>query len=165
MKRRLVTVLALAAFLSVAFAGIGKASAYFTASTEAQGQKTIVLGDSSTITETYDSGTKHVVITNDASSANPVYVRAAVFSGIPASISGSGWEGPASEDGIDWYYFTPDTPIEPGESTNALDVALTIPEAEENGEFNVIIVYETTPAFPAESGGYTAADWTLTAES
>ena len=63
-------------------AGIGSASAYFTAYTEAQGGVTLTLGNSTTVEDDVEMGAwrKSVSIRSDDNS-EPVYVRAKVFFG------------------------------------------------------------------------------------
>ena len=143
MKKKL-AVLTAAALLSVAAASIGGASAYFTTNVQASGRQTVSLGDQTTIEENFGSWAKHVRIRNESTSSQAVFVRAHAFAGddYPLTISGTGWE-PEGE----WYVFR--QPVEPGRYTELLDVAIGGKVRDESAEaapFNVVIVYETTPA-------------------
>ncbi len=152
-------VLALAAIVGAASAGIGSAWSYFTTYAEAAGGYTIRLGDRTEITEEFSSWTKHVAIANEESS-EPVYIRVRAFCGsqYTLSYSGEGWtEG---EDG--YYYYT--EMVNGGASTGNLDVKIEdIPaDPEEKARFNVIVIYESTPVKYHEDGSpYTVweTDW------
>ena len=152
MKKKVLVILGAVALLSVATAGIGKAYAYFTTNDQAVGVQSIALGDKTTIEEDYDSFKKTVRITNAADSAQAVYVRTKAFSGAeyPLTVKGktSKW---SSESGSglanEWWYFS--DPVEPGDKTEDLDVSIggkALDRDSEPREFNVVIVYETTPA-------------------
>ena len=152
-------VLACAAVLTVASAGIGQAWSYFTTYAEASGGYTIHLGDRTEITESFTEWTKHVVIANEESS-EPVYIRVRAFCGSQYTIaySGEGWT--AGSDG--YYYYN--SAVDGGGSTGALDVKIeNIPENPEDREsFNVIVIYESTPVRYHEDGSaYTVeeTDW------
>ena len=155
MRKRTIKILAAAALLSIAAAGIGPASAYFTSYAEAKGQKVIHLGDTTTITEKVVGTEKTVVIKNDAKSPKPVWVRAkaitaaAYMSGLNYT-PGAGWSDKNPDGQTDgyWYYIVPEnTPLKPGESTTELKVSIkNWPEAKTGRDFNVVVVYETTPA-------------------
>lgn len=161
-RKYYLTILTLAAFLTVAGAGIKEAWAYFTTFSEAAGGYTIHLGDRTEFTEEFSNQTKHVVITSDADS-EPVYVRARAFSGskYPLTYSGEGWSLGAD----DYYYYQ--SILEGGASTSGLDIRIDgIPvngeEAEKN-YFNVVVIYESTPVKYHEDGSaYTIqeTDWT-----
>ena len=136
---------------------IGTALAYFTANTQAEGAVPITLGDREEINEDFDNWVKHVTITSDEDS-EPVFIRAKVFysvaSGLTTSISGSGWS--LGEEGH--YYYS--EIVKGGETTSVLDVAIgNIPQdAEEGDEFNVVVIYESTPV-RYEADGTAYADW------
>ena len=171
--------LSLLATASILTMGINNALAYFTTYTSAEGGIPIHLGEERTeITETFDSRTKHVTITNDAGSG-PVYIRARAFcaryeltyksvpEGTWTQENGS-WNRivPEGESGEYWYY---KDIVEGGGSTTTLDVVIDIPSLSEgtNGEgtkpedgesFNVIVIYESTPVRYDENGE-PYADW------
>lgn len=149
MKKKLLVVLAAAVLLSASTVGIGKAYAYFTTNAQASGRQTVSLGDQTTITEDFTPGswTKTVRITNNSTSSQAVFVRARAFAGAeyPLTIAGTNW----TQEG-EWYvYGTPGTPVEPGGVTSDLSVQIggkPTDRTVDPREFNVVIVYETTPA-------------------
>lgn len=157
MKRKNILLAALAVSLTLS-AGAGSAWAYFTTYTDAAGGYTLELGDKTTITEEEPTNwTKHVVITSQEDS-QPVYVRARAFCGSDYELlysDGSGKWSP-SDDG---YYYYSDI-LNAGESTEMLDIKIeNIPEEVKNGDnFNVVVIYETTPVRYREDGT-PYADW------
>lgn len=105
---------------------------------------------------------KHVVITNSAD-GSPVYIRAKAFAGseVKLNYTGSGWS--LREDGF--YYY--DSILNPGEETSELLVEIdkdSIPEGEEGQEFNVVVIYESTPVRYDENGN-PYADWGQTLQA
>ena len=149
MKKRTV-ILTVLAFAMIISASIQPAIAYFTTYTSALGGHKIILGNTTTITETFSQFVKHIVIHSDEDS-EPVYIRAKVFYIGPYTIEigGTGWSGPDSDN----YYYYGDI-VNGGGETTELTVAITgIPgqeegstEEPEDGEnFNVIVVYESVP--------------------
>ena len=142
-------ILALAAAVTVAPAGIGTAWSYFTTYAEAAGGYTIRLGDRTEITEDFTDWTKHVVIANEES-AEPVYIRVRAFCGSQYTIvySGEGWT--LGSDG--YYYYN--TIVNGGGTTAPLDLKIEgiseEPEAMES--FNVVVIYESTPVKHHEDG-------------
>lgn len=163
MKKKSLTILAVAALLSVVAAGIGTASAYFTSYVEAKGQKVIHLGDTTKIQEEFDGKDKVIAITNDAKSPRAVWVRAKAFAAGSETdknlltYTGLPERGVWAEktDGY-WYYTEADSmPLEPGKTTDKLKVAIDFaslpkasdfPETEKTNGMNIIVIYETTPA-------------------
>ncbi|MCM1025237.1 MAG: hypothetical protein NC432_02310 [Roseburia sp.] len=172
-KRNIVNIgLSLLAAALILTVGVKSALAYFTTYTGAEGGLPIHLGDRTEITETFDSRTKHIVITNAAGS-EPVYVRARAFctrygftyrsdaDGIWTQEAGA-WNRvvPAEETAGDWYYYKEAIPG--GGSAAVLDVVIDIPsQGEDDESFNVIVVYESTPVRYDENGE-PYADWTAT---
>ena len=164
---------ALAVF-SVLTMGINSALAYFTTYTVAEGGYTVHLGDRTQIRESFDSWTKHLTVTSDPE-AEPVFVRARAFCaryGFHYAAASDRWTTgkggwneivPAGPD--EYYYYT--EMLRGGESTDVLDVVIEIPSKEEgetleDGEnFNVIVIYESTPVRYREDGT-PYADWTQT---
>lgn len=168
--------------------GLGLAAApalaYFTASDEANGGMVIKWPDTD-ITDDFDEGGKHVVISNDADSV-PMYIRAKFF--VPnnitaSSIAGEGWEEGANgwyeyRDGDTW------TILMPGKNTTELIAKIEFPfsasdvegsptsttgdqggeaggtsitKIEANGtEYNVVVIYEAVPV-TYEADGVTPA--------
>ena len=148
MKKKVIGVLAAAAFILVAAAGIGGARAYFTTYVEASGVRPVKLGDKTTIEENYASWEKSIRIANDKDSSQPVYVRAAAFAGEKWLLQGAGTGWEKKSDGF--YYYK--DPVWPGKTTEILKVTILDkatgekPLESEAGSFDVAIVYETTPA-------------------
>lgn len=135
---------------------VGTTLAYFTTYASAKGYVEISLEEQTTIDETFDSWTKHLTIANQGDDSRPVYVRAKAFGGEQYTLtySGSGWNQNA--DG--YYYYN--SILNPGETTSALDVKIDgVPKDAVDGDnFNVIVVYETTPVlFDTQGNPY--ADW------
>lgn len=156
MKKKNACLAALAVVL-VLTASIGSAMAYFTAYTTAAGGYTINLGSKTTIEETFSDWTKHVVISN-AEKSEPVFVRARAFGGSAFTITGSGSGWRDGGDGF-WYY---EEPLAGGSSTAELTFSIEgVPENALVGDsFNIVVVYESTPALYHEDGSV-YADWTM----
>lgn len=155
MKRRNICLAALAA-VSVLAGSAGSAWAYFTTYVEAQGTQTITLGDETTVDEDFSNWTKHVVIESDADS-KPVYVRARAYCGSKYQlVYGAGAKWSPREDG---YYYYSDI-LNAGQKTDELLVEIrNVPEdVTDVSEFNVAVIYETTPVLYDEDGN-PYADW------
>lgn len=148
--------LAAAACMLILSAGAGSTWAYFTTYTEAQGGYAIRLGSQSTVTETLDSWTKHVTVTNDASSG-PVFIRAKAFAGSQYELAYSSGGGKWTLGADDFYYYR--DIVEAGGSTEVLDIKIdNVPAEVKNGDsFDVVVVYESTPVVYKD--GEPAADW------
>lgn len=155
MKRKNILLAALAVSLTLS-AGAGSAWAYFTTYTDAAGGYTLELGDKTTVSENFSSWTKQVSITSREDS-QPVYVRARAFCGSEYTLVYSGSEKWSPNS--DGYYYYSDI-LNAGESTEILDVKIeNIPEDVKNGDnFNVVVIYETTPVRYREDGT-PYADW------
>lgn len=148
-------ILAASAICLVLSATVNTASSYFTTYAEAKGGYTIELGSHTDISEKFSGWVKYVTITS-AEDSKPVYVRAKAFSGSQYTLeySGSGWV--LGNDG--YYYY--DKILNPSESTGELLVEISgVPvNPDVENDFNVVVVYESTPVVYDESG--TAyADW------
>ena len=145
-------------------AGIGQALAYFTTYAEAQGGYPIYLGDRTEITENFRDWTKIVTIHNEADSAEPVWIRVIAYSAYPMTFTGTDWE-----PGADGYYYYAN-PVNAGGDTSSLEIKIhDKDDAGKNPEkpdedspkkdFNVIVIYESTPVRYGENGELLAADW------
>ena len=169
MKKKITLLLAILAVCSVAVAGIGSARAYFTTYVEAKGGRQIRLGDQTSIKENYSSWEKDLQIENNETSPQAVYVRARAIAGqdYKLVVAGEGW----TKDGDYWYY---GEAVPPGGATSILNVKIQDketgedPVAEPNESMDVVIVYETIPAYPDsydEDGNltYEPADWSVLA--
>ena len=167
-------ILSITLALLIAGAAIGSTLAYFTSNTYAVGGVPIKLGYSTRVKEDYSAGVKHVVVTNDEGSET-VFVRAKAFSVLPLQITGANCSqtppaGTITDGGEDYYYYQIPLPgtkglTEDERSTTALDVAFDFPTDPEDEEtFNVIVVYESTPA-KYDANGNAYADWTTVLDS
>ncbi|MEY8517084.1 hypothetical protein AALC25_09180 [Lachnospiraceae bacterium 29-84] len=153
MKKKSIFLAAAAAVL-VSASTVGSAWAYFTTYAEAAGGYTISLGDETQVKEEFSDWTKHVTITSEEGS-EPVYVRAKAFSGSEYKLIYSDKSGKWSP-GDDGYYYYSDI-LNGGESTEELLVKIeNIPEDAAN--FDVVVVYESTPV-KYEEDGTPYADW------
>ncbi len=154
-KSSILAVLVLAAVLT---AGIGKAWAYFTTFAEAAGGYTIELGDRTEITEKFDQWVKHVVITADEDSKEPVYIRARAFCGSAYTVEYSDASGKWTPGEKGYYYYS--DILNAGGSTDELLVRIgNIPkDAKEGDSFHVVVVYESAPVRYQEDGT-PYADW------
>ena len=166
-KRRITRpiLIALLAFALVAGSGIGTAWAFFTTYATAKGSYTLKLGDRSEIEEDVVEGRKEVVISVTEDS-QPVFIRARGFGGEEYKLayeSESGNWTENKEDGF-WYY---KLPVEAKGKTDKLTIhildkdgkKIDASQVEDGTKFNVVVVYETTPAI-YEEDGTASADWT-----
>jgi hypothetical protein len=153
MKHKHLALAAVAAAL-IAAMSIAPAQAYFTDYHRANGMLRIKLEPTTDIDEEYGERTKHVHIHNSAESDVDVYVRARVYSSLPVDIAGTNWSGPNDEG---WYEYSEIVPI--GKDAEELTVTITFPDgATEGDNYNVIVVYESTPV-QYKSDGTPYADW------
>lgn len=166
MKRK-TTLLAALAIASVLGMGIAPAGAYFTDSSTANGGIPIGITPSTDFYEWYENGVKHLTVTNSADASSPVFVRARAYTSLPTTIAGSGWT--AADDG--WYYYGP--AIAPGGTSEDLTVTIQFPTirstdepngAEIGDNYNIIVVYESTPAI-YDAQGNPAPDWSYILDS
>ena len=144
------------AVVFVLAAGIGDAWAYFTTYARAQGGYIIKLGYETEIEEEFSNWEKRVVISSKSDS-QPVYIRARAFCGGEYELTYSGSNWTLGSDGY-WYY---NNIVYGGDHTDELRVKIeNIPEnPEETPEFNVVVIYESTPVgYDAQGNPY--ADWT-----
>lgn len=136
------------------------ALAYFTTNAAAGGTRTVNLGSTIIPDEEIDKGGKTLIITNDANSAQAVFVRAQAFAAAPIELSfgdNTGWTG--STDG--WYYLA--APLDPGEKAEfRVNITNPMPGTVKEDEFEVTVVYETIPAQYGSDGKAsdpTKVDW------
>lgn len=161
-KRLIPAAKAAASVLAVALVlapSVRSADAYFTTYTGAVGGRTLSVGAQPEIEETFSSWTKTVTVTNSEDS-QPVYVRVRGFASGHSLVyqdeSGSWTPG---EEGF--YYYN--SIVNAGEETAPIQVGIgDIPEDE--GSFNVVVVYESTPV-QYQSDGTPYADWEVQLES
>ncbi len=155
MKKKQIFLGFLAAGL-VMSSSVGSAWAYFTTYVEARGGEVISLGDETSVTEEFSQWTKHIRITSDADS-KPVYVRAKAFcSAYEIQYIDPNAADPDSEKwtpGADDYYYYSGIVEGGGETTELLVHIKDVPSEEvDQKDFNVVIIYETTPVQYDENG-------------
>lgn len=169
-SRTLLAFLALALAVATVLPGTW---AYFTANTSAGGGRTMHFQNETEITEGFNEGEWKKEITITASSGTqPVYVRARAYSTYDLTYAGNGWKvqdgKPASDDG--WcYYETPlanfdGAPTWTKTQAELLTVQINIKDLEPGvvpEDFDVVVVYETTPVTYDENGN-PQADWNQT---
>ena len=159
MKKKSIFVAAFAAAM-VAAESVGSAWAYFTTYADAQGGYTISLGDETRVEEEFSDWTKHIAVTS-AEGSEPTYIRVKAFSGSQYQLVFSDKAGKWSP-GDDGYYYYGDI-VEGGQTTEPLDVKIeNIPE--DAGEFNVVVVHESTPV-QYDEAGEPYADWSIKLDS
>lgn len=155
MKKKQIFLGFLAAGL-VMSSSVGSVWAYFTTYVEARGGEVISLGDETSVTEEFSQWTKHIRITSDADS-KPVYVRAKAF----CSAYEIQYIDPNAADsdsekwtpGADDYYYYSGIVEGGGETTELLVHIKDVPSEEvDQKDFNVVIIYETTPVQYDENG-------------
>ena len=167
MKNRKI-ILILLVFSLIICANIQPAIAYFTTFTYAKGGHPIYLRDTTRIEEQFSQQTKHVIIRSDSNS-EPVWVRVKVFYaylGIEKiTISGaenpSKWQKGAEDDnGYVFYNYT--EPLLGGLPTEELTVKIETKDTltpEKGDQYDVIVIYESTPVRYAEDGSILPVDW------
>lgn len=133
------------------------ALAYFTTNATATGSKNVAVSTGSTITEDIVDHSKIVTITNNGTQA--VYVRAQCFAIDQLAPNFDKNKAEWVADGA-WFYHG--DPVEPGKSVT-FEVVLNNPDpmSDELDQFDVTIVYETTPV-RYNSSNQPYADWTQT---
>lgn len=150
----------LLALVMILFAGVKPALAYFTGTTSASGGYTVNFGFETSIEEPgVDNLTKTVTIKNEEGS--DVFVRANVFVGSEYSLEYSDTENWTETDG--WLVYG--KPLKKGESATFKVTVTNVPaEMLDGDQFNVAVVYESTPAqYNADGTAY--ADWNYAYEN
>lgn len=150
------TWLAAGALALVMSVSVGGAIAYFTGHTEAEGKYEVQLDMPLTeIHEEIVDLDKHITITNTGETE--CYVRAMVIYGDNAmynvNISGTNWI-----EGLDgyWYYTIA---LAPGETTADELVADVTAPANEQYDFDIVVIQENTPTWFEGSNGPDYAGW------
>ena len=145
--------------------------AYFTTYTQARGGYPLRLGEKTEMKEEFSAWTKHVSIENTGD-LGAVFVRARAFCDSRYTLKYSDTSGKWSDGGDGFWYYS--DVVYPGEATEELLVKIDgVPTGEdgkpvdENGkpledgtQFDVIVIYECTPAQYDEAGN-PYADWEL----
>jgi len=143
--------------------GIGSAWAFFTTYAEARGGYPIHMENKTKIREEVSAWVKHLVITVQEGS-EPVFVRAKAITGssYPLEYEDASGKWTPGEDGF--YYYS--DMLNVGDSAAELQVKIKdVPKTATLGEeFNVVVVYESTPAL-FHQDGQPYADWNEILES
>ena len=156
MKKRSIILTALALLL-VLGAAVGPALAYFSGTVHGEGRHALTLGHVTTIKEDIDQQNKVKILTVNNTGDSPVYVRARAFApeGIGLSYAGDGW----TRSG-DWYVYG--SPVPAGGSSAVLRVTVgPMPTEKDSPDFNVVVVYESTPVQYNADGSAKAPDWSM----
>ena len=173
MKKKNVFLTFLAAGL-ILTGSIGGARAYFTTYVEAQGGYPLSMGDETTVEEDFSNWTKHVAITREADS-EPVYLRARAFCSA-YELTYSDGSGKWTPGGDGYYYYSDSSDLwtsvadtegeeEQVRAEELLVQILNVPSGEaEQKDFNVVVVYETTPVRYNDAGN-PYADWSSTLDN
>ena len=161
MKRKRSYLFGLLALCLILITAVPQTLAYFTGHVDADGSVPVYLIEKTEIQESFKDWVKDVTVEN--TEGRSVWIRARAYWGqtFNVEVSGSGWTYNESDG---WWYC--DEPIAAGETTPSLKVAIKdIPETvteDEMNEFNIAVVYESTPVYYNEDGSAKAADWTST---
>lgn len=149
--------LAVLAVALILFGSAGSAWAYFTTYVEARGTLEIALEDETTVEEDFSDWTKHVVIASDADS-EPVYVRARAYCGSQYELVYTSADNKWAPNSDGYYYYS--DILSGGQKTSELLVRIeNVPkDVTDVSEFNVAVIYETTPVLYDENGD-PYADW------
>lgn len=157
--------LAAAALTLVASLSAGKALAYFTTYTQAQGGVELDLGFTETIPEeTVVDGAKQVIIKNTGDFDCYVRMKALVGSEYTVSYTEPDGAGKWTPKTDGFYYYGDIVTAKTGQTTQ-LNVNITFPTLVEGEapDFDVIIIQECTPVlYDADGNPY--ADWTKVAD-
>ena len=161
MKSKKILLTALAVLL-IAGMSVIPASAYFTASAGTEGSIAVNVDTSTDIREDPPTEWTKSVQVYAGQDSEPVYVRARAFCLTYdfEYIDDSGlWGDEPEDDG--WLYY--DQPLQAGAYTEPLQILINggeTPEGEAGDNFDVIVVYESTP-LQYDANGNMYADWTL----
>lgn len=163
-----VSALFLVAVLCISTSAIGSAQAYFTTYCQAKGGNQLELGSTTEIDEEFGNWTKQVSITNTAADGQPVYVRVKAFGPSTYPLTYDDGNTGAWSYGADGYYYFNGV-LEPNQSAPTLNVRISgVPSAVSSGgvagaapevgdNFDVAVVYETTPVQFDSNGNRIAA--------
>ena len=166
MKRNSTFILSLLALALIFSAVISPTLAYFTDHEQADGTAPITLSGKTDIIDEYDNLTKKVRIQN--TEGRDVWVRLLVAVGEtyePYVVLDpeTGWTN--GGDGY-WYY---GSPVSAPNTTSTFAVSIAgVPTTDldiSQQQFNVSVLYETTPVQYNEDGSPKAADWNITLDT
>lgn len=138
---------------------VGTTVAYFTTYATARGYIELPIDQRTEINEDFGDWTKRVTITN-AEDSTAVFVRAKGYAGSEYTLDYSSTDANWVIGEDDYYYYR--LPLDTGQTTPTLNVRIgNVPaDAHEGDQFNVVVIYETTPVLYDESGR-PYADWNV----
>ena len=165
MKKRIVLCNICLFFLAAVMvlpAGIKGTLAYFTTYVRAEGGYIIEAGYETEIEEKFYDWQKEITI-SCKSGSRPVYVRARAFCGDEYKLLYADPDGKWTQ-GQDGYWYYKDI-LNGGEKTKPLLIKIeNVPEeVKESAEFNVVVIYESTPV-RYDQNGDPYADWSAKTE-
>lgn len=147
-------ILAAAAIVLPLTIGSGSALAYFTANVTAAGGRAVEVGTNTDITEEVENGWKKISITNTGGGA--VFVRVKIFVNSLERVDIYDGNDKWTLEDDNYYYYN--EALEPGDTTELLeaDVKNNVGLIQDN--YNVVVVYEQTPAeYVTDANGNTIA--------
>lgn len=145
------------AVVMILSAGIKDAWAYFTTYARAEGGYTIKLGHDTEIEEEFSNWIKKITIHNKDNS-EPVYVRVKAFCGKEYQLVYSDASGKWSKKSDGYWYYS--DIVYGGKRTEPLSIKIeNVPtDITDPAEFNVVVIYESTPV-RYDKNGNPYADW------
>ena len=171
MKKRRIFLLLLVAAL-IFCVSVPSALAYFTTQTKAKGGYTVPDRYITEVEESFHDWTKDISIVN-AEGSGPVFIRARAYAGSGYGIAYRS-DGNWYDGGDGWWYYRPilyaqtrdENGALVGGTASGLSVTVSnIPDEPRVGEnFNVVVVYESTPV-QYDENGQPFADWTMTLDT
>ena len=145
-----------AALLLVGSISLSTAMAYFTTYASAGGGVEInIVNTRNEVEERVEGLTKEICLEN--TSTQEEYVRVKVFCGSGFLLEYANASGKWSQGEGDYWYYS--DIVKPGEITEPLLAAITVPEGHEDS-FDVIVVEESVPVLYKEDGS-PYADWSM----
>lgn len=162
MKKRNWFLLLLAVVL-IASATVSSAMAYFTGYTQVEGRRKVEFKGPPEFKEEFADFVKDLTIKN--TKGQDIYVRARAFKGDDITLEYDPGDGWTFNDSDGWWYYGPE--LAAGETTTVLLITIKgIPvddDLEDGMNFNVAVVFESTPVQYNEDGT-TFADWSMKLE-
>lgn len=156
MNKKQIKILTFVSLILVAFLSVQSTLSYFYTYVTADGAFTVLLNDKSEIDEKIpEAGIKNLII--KSTEKDPIFVRVKYFAPKKESVKLADgqpkWSAPDSEG-----YFYYSDKLDGGQEVEVkFDVAPPT-DAKAGEEYNVILIYEATPALYSETNGW-YADW------
>lgn len=161
MKTRNTFVLSLLALALILCTVISPSLAYFTDQDQADGSITLTLSGKTDIQDDFKDGQKIIAIQNTKGRDIWVRLRVAVGETIQQYVDLIPGEGWTEQEGY-WYYNSPIP--ENGATTNFIVDINRVPTKDldlAQQEFNIAVLYETTPVQYNADGSWKSADWNI----